>query len=58
MKCKECNAPLRVIKGGQRTDEGSTKITNIHAYGCLNKKCSLVNKEQTRTETKQDSFNE
>lgn len=56
MNCKLCGNPLRVIKGGLKSDVGTNKITMVHVWGCLNDKCELNMQEQKRTETEQESF--
>ncbi|HEY5585717.1 MAG TPA: hypothetical protein VIK78_14675 [Ruminiclostridium sp.] len=56
MNCKTCGNPLRVLSGGNKTTEGSTTITMVHIWGCLNEKCKDNMKEQQRTETNQESF--
>lgn len=56
MVCKECGNPLKVISGGNKTTEGTTVITMVHVWGCINKDCNEAMKEQQRTETVQESF--
>ena len=58
MKCVECKQELHVIAGGTKSEEGTTEITTVHVFGCLNKKCSMAMKEQQRTETTNSSFTE
>jgi len=57
MNCIVCGNPLRVLSGGNKTTEGSTVITMVHIWGCMNAKCTEVQKESMRTETAQESFN-
>lgn len=57
MNCSVCSNPLKVISGGLKTVEGSTKITMVHIFGCLNPDCKDKLLEQNRTETEQESFN-
>jgi len=58
MNCIECKQPLRIISGGIKSDVDSTEVTTVHVFGCFNKNCSMVQKEQNRTSTVNPSFTE
>jgi hypothetical protein len=58
--CSNCGNPLKIIQGGQKSLEGSTDITMVHVFGCINKDCKMANPkmlEQDRKETIVPSFN-
>ena len=56
MVCKECSNPLKIISGGNKAVVGSTEITMIHVWGCLNPACSCKMEEQSRSESSVESF--
>ena len=56
--CRQCGKPLKIIKGGPKSEQGSTKIVTVHVFGCMNLDCPIKMQEQYRTETEQDSFTE
>jgi len=54
--CRACSNPLKIISGGLKTTVGSTQVTMVHVFGCLNDDCPEKMVEQNRIETPQDSF--
>jgi len=58
LKCCKCKNPLRIIKGGQKSDIGSTDIVMVHVFGCMNESCDMAMKEQHRVEDTVESFTE
>jgi hypothetical protein len=56
MNCSVCGNPLRVLSGGNKTTEGTTDITMVHIWGCMNEKCKNKMIEQSRSENIQESF--
>jgi hypothetical protein len=56
MVCKGCKSPLHRIGGGEKSEEGTTKIVMVNIWGCMNPECELKMQEQDRTYTEKESF--
>ena len=41
MECMHCQFPLRVVKGGSRSDTGTSDIIYVQLLGCLNPNCDM-----------------
>lgn len=62
-RCISCNSQLNIIKSGQTTEVGTTKIKTVVLKGCINRECAKYVGDdlnnplniQERSESTQDS---
>lgn len=41
MNCKCCGLPLSIVKGGNKTEEGTTNWVLVQLHACTNVNCAM-----------------